>query len=114
MARRAIYKVERWGAAERDLEAIFDFLVESYLRFGDHIERARTQGIKKDLRDLGKAPHQGTRHDNWLPGLRHVTKDRVIYYFTVDDEQQVVRVLAVFFGGQDHQRRMLRRLMSRD
>ncbi len=33
-----------------------------------------------------------------MPGLRRVTKDRAVFYFTVDEERRVVRVLAVFFG----------------
>ena len=44
-----------------------------------------------------------------MPGLRTVTKDRAIFYFLVDEE---VRVLAVFFGGQAHQRAMLRRVLG--
>ena len=57
-----------------------------------------------------KSPHQGTLRTKMVPGLRSVTKDRAIFYFTVDDEARLVRVLAVFFGGQDHQREMLKRL----
>ena len=61
---------------------------------------------------LGRAPHQGTLRPELLPGLRGVTKDRAVFYFATDDEAEVVRVLAVFFGGQDHQRRMLLRVMA--
>jgi plasmid stabilization system protein ParE len=46
------------------------------------------------------------------PGLRSVTKDRAVFYFTFDDDARIVCVLAVFFGGQDHQRAMLRRLLG--
>ncbi|MEQ1616787.1 MAG: hypothetical protein ABL883_00400 [Terricaulis sp.] len=46
-----------------------------------------------------------------MRGLRSDTKDRAISYFTVDDDARLVRVLAVFFGGQDHQREMLKRLL---
>jgi toxin ParE1/3/4 len=41
-----------------------------------------------------------------------VTKQRAVFYFDVDDDQRLVRILAVFFGGQDHQRAMLRRLLA--
>jgi plasmid stabilization system protein ParE len=44
------------------------------------------------------------------PGLRQVTKHRAVFYFTVDEAAERVRVLAVFFGGQDHLGLMLRRL----
>ena len=120
MANRETYKVERGTAAERDLDAIFDFLLASYLHFGDDLERsferatARVQRIKDELRSLGRSPHQGTLRPKLMAGLRHVTKDRAVFYFTVDDEARVVRVLAVFFGGQDHQNIMLRRLLERE
>jgi plasmid stabilization system protein ParE len=61
---------------------------------------------------LGEKPHQGTLRPELLPGLRSVTKQRAIFYFIVDEPKRQVRVLAVFFGGQDHQRQMLRRLLS--
>ena len=116
MANRETYKVTRSAQAERDLDALFDFLMASYASLGDDIERgfdraaARVARIKGDLRELGQTPHQGTLRTEMMPGLRSVTKDRAIFYFTVDDEARVVRVLAVFFGAQDHQRQMLKRL----
>lgn len=112
------YTVERAGAAGRDLDAIFDFLIESYAAFGEDtqtaIDRAadRLQQIHTTMQSLGDAPHQGTLMPQLLPGLRSVTRDRAIFYFSVDDSKRVVRVLAVFFGGQDHQRRMLKRLLG--
>ncbi|MES1158261.1 MAG: type II toxin-antitoxin system RelE/ParE family toxin [Terricaulis silvestris] len=112
------YKIERLRQATNDLDAIFDFLVESYLNFGDSLESAvsrsaqRVERIKADLRSLATLPHRGIRHDDLVLGLRSVTIDRAIFYFTVDDEARVVRVLAVFFGGQEHQRAMLKRLLS--
>ncbi len=42
--------------------------------------------------------------------MRHVTKNKVVFYFQIQELQKVLRLLAVFFGGQDHQRHMLRRL----
>jgi hypothetical protein len=40
--------------------------------------------------------------------------DRAIYWYDVDDRAQAVRVLGMFFGGQDHIRRMLIRLLGPD
>lgn len=57
-------------------------------------------------------PHRGERHDDILPGLRHLAIDRAIYWFDVDEGREAVRVLAVFFGGQDHVRHMLVRLLG--
>ena len=44
-----------------------------------------------------------------MPGLRRVTKDKAIFYFIVDEAKAHVNVFAIFYGGQDHQRRMLMR-----
>lgn len=112
------YRVERSDASDRDLEAVFDFLYEAALGFGEAaataFERASTRILEiEDAMDaLGDVPHQGTLHPDFTDGLRSVTKGRAIFYFDVDDTQHIVRVLAIFFGGQDHQRRMLLRLLS--
>lgn len=44
--------------------------------------------------------------------LRHVTKYRAVFYFTTDETNETVRVLGVFFGGQDHRRHLLARIAS--
>lgn len=112
------YSVERSSETDRDLAVIFDFLLQSYMEFGDErddaLERAaaRIEGIETAMLSLGDAPHQGTPRPDLLAGFRSVTKQRAVFYFDVDDDQRVVRVLAVFFGGQDHQRAMLRRLSA--
>lgn len=59
---------------------------------------------------LGSAPHQGTLRPDLRPGIRNATRERAVFYFEADDAARIVRVLAVFFGGQDHQRAMLLRL----
>jgi len=113
------YRVERTDDADRDLVASFDFLIESYAAFGedlgDAIERAakRLRRIHAAMEALGRAPHQGTLRPNLSPGLRSATKERAVFYFDVDDDRQIVRVLAIFFGGQDHQRLMLMRVRGK-
>jgi plasmid stabilization system protein ParE len=90
------------------------------MQFGETFAEAKARAGKRlaEIEDameaLTKVPHQGTLQPKLLPGLRCVTKERAVFYFIVDEDQRVVRVLAVFFGGQDHQRRMLRRLSKRD
>lgn len=81
---------------------------------GEALERAaaRVEGIEDDMLGLGDLPHQGTLRPEILPGLRSVTKRRAIGHFDVDDDLCLVRVLAVFFGGKDHQRAMLGRLSN--
>lgn len=113
------YSVELAADAREDLAAIHDFLVDSYMAFGedtaDSLDRAdvRIGAIGESLRALGDVPAQGTLRPEIRGGLRNVTKDRAIIYFDVDDDAQVVRILAVFYGGQDHQRHMLERALSR-
>ncbi len=115
---RTDYKVTYSVDAERDFNLIFDFLFESYVEFGEApapaIDRAeeRVQSIRSDIEAIAKAPYRGTTHDDLFPGLRHVTLDRTIVWFDVIEDERKVRILAVFFGGQDHMRRMLVRLLE--
>jgi len=111
------YRLERALHVERDLRSILRFLIRSNVQFGEPFDQAKQRAYKRvaqiedAMEALAAAPHQGTLRREMMPGLRSVTKGRAIFYFTVDDEARVVRVLAVFFGGQDHQRAMLMRLV---
>jgi len=112
------FRREFAAAAEHDFGLIFDHLLQSYLDFGespesafDHAE-ARTAEVRGTAERILTAPHCGARHDDILPGLRHLAIGRAIYWFDVDESREVVRVLAVFFGGQDHVRHMLARLLD--
>jgi plasmid stabilization system protein ParE len=113
------YRVERAEDTDHDLETIFDFLFESFLAFdedaGSALEHAsrRLLAIDDAMASLGKIPHQGTLRPKLGEGLRNVTKERAVFYFDVDDESRVVRVLADFYGAEDHQRKMLLRLLGR-
>lgn len=113
------WTVERSAAADADFDATFYFLLAAALDFGESPDRAfeqaarRLRAIEDAVFALGAAPHQGTLMPELGLGLRRVTKERAVFYFETDEDAQRVRVLAVFFGGQDHQRRMLIRLLSR-
>lgn len=78
------------------------------------IERAgrRILSIEDEILSLVKTPHQGTLRPEFMDGLRNVTKNKAVFYFVVDEAQETVRLLAAFFGGQDHQRHMLSRLLN--
>ncbi len=114
------FAVEFSAAAEHDLELIFDHLVESYLGFGEGAEGAvdhaaqRVMAIRNTADRLARLPFCGTLRDDILPGVRFLAVDRAIYWFDVDEAARRVRVLAVFFGGQHHVRRMLLRLLDRN
>ena len=110
------YRVERALGVERDLDLIFDHLAGAYAEFGETRDEAlihaagRIEGLQDQMDALGRAPHQGTLRPELGPQVRSVTKARAVFYFEVYEDHAVVRVLAVFFGGQDHNRHMLMRL----
>ena len=112
------FRLEFSVDAERDFGLIFDHLLRSYLGFGECLEsaldraEARIREIRVGADRILTAPRRGERHDDLLPGLRHLAIGRAIYWFDVDDQRQTVRVLPVFFGGQDHVRHMLARLLE--
>ena len=112
------FAIEFSAESERDFELIFDHLFESYLGFGESVEEALDHATRRILDIRGAAdrlssfPVCGTLRDDILPGVRYVSIDRAIYWFDVDDAAGKVSILAVFFGGQDHVRHMLVRLLG--
>ncbi|MDE0061111.1 MAG: type II toxin-antitoxin system RelE/ParE family toxin [Defluviicoccus sp.] len=112
------FRLEFAAEAERDFGLILDHLPDSYLGFGESPEDALDRGaarvleIRAAAERILAAPHRGESHDDILPGLRHLTVGRAIYRFDVDESRRTVRVLAVFFGGQDHVRRVMIRLLD--
>ena len=112
------FAIEFSAESERDFELIFDHLFESYLGFGESVEEALDHATRRILDIRGAAdrlssfPIRGTARDDILPGVRYVSIDRAIYWFDVDEVAGKVRILAVFFGGQDHVRHMLVRLLG--
>ena len=112
------WRVEFAAAAERDFGLIFDHLYASYREFGEAPDAAATRAAERiekilaNVERIAAAPYRGEPHEDVLPGLRHLTLDRAIYWFTLDDAAGLVRILAIFFGGQDHQRHMLVRLLK--
>ncbi len=114
------FRLEFSAEAERDFGLIFDHLLRSYLDFGESPESAfdhaaaRVLEIRSEAERIPTAPHRGERHDDILSGARHLAIGRAIYWFDVDEANETVRILAVFFGGQDHVRHMLARLLEDD
>jgi len=111
------FTIEFSSDSERDFELIFDHLFEVYLAFGESPEEAleraaqRIIGIRNSAERLTTFPIRGTLRDDVLPGVRFLTIDRAIYWFDVDENAKRVWILAIFFGGQDHIRHMLVRLL---
>lgn len=113
-----VFRLEFSADAERDFELIFDHLLRSYLDFGERLDTAVDHAGRRisEIRDaagrIKTASHREERRDDILPGLRHLSIFRAIYWFDVDEEGRTARVLAVFFGGQDHVLHMMRRLLQ--
>ncbi len=114
------FTVEFSAESERDVELIFDHLFESYTGFGEATETAldhaarRIMEIRQAAEQLSTCPIRGMTRADVLPGIRHSAIDRAIYWFDVDEAGRKLRILAVFFGGQGHIRRMLLRLLRQD
>lgn len=100
-----VFDVVRSRAGDRDLDLLFDHLVEVHQALGDPLaeafERAaaRVRAVEADMERLGHAPRQGTLREDLRPGLRQVTRNRVVFYFELDEDREELRVLAVFFGS---------------
>ena len=105
--------------AINDLLLISEYLAQAYCGFGespveaDRHAQARIEAIIAAAERLATAPWRGKSHDDLMPGLRHLALDRAVYWFRPRAQHRDIQVLAVFFGGQDHQRRMLVRLLQK-
>ncbi|MBM5813975.1 MAG: type II toxin-antitoxin system RelE/ParE family toxin [Cyanobacteria bacterium M_DeepCast_100m_m1_067] len=103
--------------AVEDLALIEAHLMGAYQAFGEQpVEaaqhaQARLEAIITAAERLALAPLRGEAHDDLLPGLRHLTLDSAVYWFRPLPPVREIQVLAVVFGGQDHQRHMLVRLL---
>jgi plasmid stabilization system protein ParE len=111
------YAVEFSAGSERDFERIYDHLFESYVELGDGAQSAsiraekRLRGIRKAADRLSTFPDRGIPRDDILAGARSIAFGRAVYWYDIDRRSKTVRILVVFFGGQDHIRRMLIRAL---
>lgn len=112
------FRIEFTAQAEADFLALLRHFRASYMTFGETLADAqahaetRVTEIRQSAGTLRLAPFRGTIRDDIRPGLRNVTLNRAILYFEIDEAQDCVQILAVFFGAQDHTRRMILRLLS--
>lgn len=115
-----VFKVVRSKQVQADLALIFDHLMDVYNAIGDDIAvafdraAARVRAIEDDMEALAIAPYQGTLLPHLSAGMRSVTKNNAIFYFEIFEDSQEIQLFAVFFGGQDHRRHMIKRLLSAD
>lgn len=108
------WTVERAADAEHDRLAIFRHHLRAHhelqgldLEAAADIAERRIREVDAATDRLARTPRIGTRHPG---GLRHVTFDRTVVWFTLDEATRTVRVLGLFHGGQDHLGRMMARL----
>lgn len=105
--------------AVEDLVLIEDHLSAAYRSLGEQPSAAaeharyRIDAIISAAERLAVAPFRGEAHDELMPGLRHLALDGAIFWFLPVEEIRLIQVLAVFFGGQEHQRHMLVRLLQK-
>lgn len=113
------WTVEFARASEHDLSLIFDHLFETYKDLGETEDEAfdhaaeRVSGIRDSAVGLGKNTYRGTKREAYSSNVRNITINKVIIWFQLDETRETVRILAFFFGGQDHIRQMLRRLLEK-
>jgi len=112
------FRIEQSETASADLELIFDFLVTAGIDFGEDRETAfehasnRIGEIERAMERIAEALYQGTLRPELGARIRNVTKHRASIYFEVLADKSLIRVLAIFFGGQHHQHRMLARMLG--
>lgn len=111
------YRVRRAVSVARDFDLIEDHLASVYQDLGDDPDNAADRAAARvdtalaDLRSFASHPHRGTEHPEIRQGLRTVTSNKFVFYFEIDEKMTEVRILAVFFGGADHSRQILDRLL---
>lgn len=105
-------------SVQRDLKAIQQFVIQTARAKGEPLERARLMGATRidkillSARSFTKAPRQGTLRPDLGPNIRHVTKDRAVFYCELIETSRTLLILAIFYGGQHHDARILARLLG--
>ncbi|OAN70946.1 hypothetical protein A8B82_21875 [Sulfitobacter sp. EhC04] len=114
------WTVEFRPSAESDIAVIFDHLVQSHLDFGHDTASAvslasgRINSIVQNRQRIAIAPERGGRIFSNNRTYRHLTIERTIYWFTLDEVSQIIQIEAIFHGGQDHLQHMLARLTGKE
>ncbi|NTJ67991.1 type II toxin-antitoxin system RelE/ParE family toxin [Agrobacterium rhizogenes] len=113
-----MWNLEYSSDADFDFELIFDHLFAAYLDLGDApedaLERAanRIRELRLEIDRLVETPYIGTLRPDIYPGIRFLRRDKAAVWFLPAEERRTIVVAAIFFGGQDHIRRMLARMLQ--
>jgi toxin ParE1/3/4 len=87
--------------AEDDLVELYEYIAEQ----GSPTIAARyTDAIVAYCEGLATFAHRGTRRDDIRPGLRITHyKRRAVVAFEVDESNDTVAILGVYYGGKDYE-----------
>jgi toxin ParE1/3/4 len=97
-----IYRVTLTPDAKEQLDAIYDYIAA---QASPEIARSFTDAIIARCAGLAEFPHRGTQRDDLRPGVRTVPfHRRVTIAYSVGGSD--VRVLGIFYGGQDYEASM--------
>lgn len=80
---------------------------EAWARAADRIRQLRL-----DIERLVETPYIGTSRPDIHFGIRFLRRDGAVIWFLPAEERQTITVAAIFFGGQDHIRHMLARMLQ--
>ena len=96
-----IYSVNFAPQAEDQLAQIYRYIADH----GSADTAARyTEAIVAGCERLRQFPHRGTAREDLRPGLRLTHyKGRTVIAYAVEESAQLVTILGVFYGGQDHE-----------
>ncbi|WP_267552623.1 type II toxin-antitoxin system RelE/ParE family toxin [Rhizobium rhizogenes] len=114
-----MWNLEYSREALLDFELIFDHLLAVYEELGDTSDEAwaraadRIRQLRLGIDRLVETPYIGTSRPDLHPGIRFLRRDKAVVWFLPDEERLTITVAAIFFGGQDHIRHMLARMLEK-
>ena len=88
--------------AIKDLEGLYDYIADK----SGFPERAWAyiEKLREKCHGLGSAPFQGIRRDDLMENLRIAPIDKkAVAAFIVNEPQQVILILNIFYGGRDYE-----------
>ncbi|NLR97614.1 type II toxin-antitoxin system RelE/ParE family toxin [Rhizobium sp. P38BS-XIX] len=104
--------------AVRDFDLIFDHLLAAYGALGETSEEAweraagRVRQLRSEVDRLVDTPYIGTLRPDIRPGIRFLRRDKAAIWFLPEEQRKTIVIAAIFFGGQDHIRHMLARMLE--
>ncbi|MCD7708629.1 MAG: type II toxin-antitoxin system RelE/ParE family toxin [Clostridiales bacterium] len=96
------YAVNYSESAINDLREIYSYISDEL--FVPGIAKAQVERIRSEVRSLDFMPNRHVLVE-WEPwhsaGMHQLPIDNFIAYYLVDDENGIVTVVRVFYGGRD-------------